>query len=141
MFKKGFLILVAGLFLITSCNEDKADVAEQSKALTQSTVYYFHSNARCMSCHKIENYTKEVFEENFKDKLDLKIVNIDEQANRHFINDYQLYTKSVVLVKVKEGKEVGYKNLDKVWNYFRDEKQFKKYMKNEIDTFLINQGE
>ena len=140
MIKKGFLVLVAGLFLITGCKEDKPDAFEQAKALTQSTVYYFHGNARCMLCHKIENYTKEVFEENFKDKLKLKIVNTDEPNNKHFITDYGLYTKSVVLVKIKNGKEIGYKNLDKIWNYLGDENKFKTYIREEIEAFLINIG-
>lgn len=141
MFKKGFLILVAGLFLLTGCKEQEIDTAQKTQVFNQSTIYYFHGNARCLSCHKIENYTNDVFDEFFKDKLDLQIVNIEESSNKHFITDYGLYTKSIILVKVKNGKEIGYKNLDKVWNYLGNEEKFKSYIKYEIKTFLFNTGD
>ena len=32
-------------------------------------VYYFYTNFRCTSCHKIEQYTKQAIEEYFKDEL------------------------------------------------------------------------
>ncbi len=31
--------------------------------------YYFHGNVRCPTCHKMEQYTKEAIEKNFKDEL------------------------------------------------------------------------
>ena len=65
-----------------------------------------------------------------------KAVNIEKEGNAHFIEDYQLYTKSVVLSLVKDGKEVKYKNLTKVWEYLRDKTKFEDYEKEEIKDFL-----
>jgi len=101
-------------------------------------VYYFHNNVRCSTCHKIENYTRDVFEKNFKDKYIFKIINIDDDENKHFINDYALYTKSVVLVKNKDDKEVSFINLPKVWDNIRNEDNFKNYLKTQMDSFLNN---
>ncbi len=136
MLKKGFLILIGGLFLMTGCKEE-AKAVQKVSALYQSTVYYFHGNARCMSCYKIEKYTTEVFNENFKDKFDYKIVNTDNSDNKHFLEDYQLYSKALVLVKIKDGKEVGFKNLDKIWVHLGNEALFKSYVKDEITQFLL----
>ena len=92
---------------------------------------------RCASCYAIENYAKQVFCEDFAQGLRLEMVNVENAENRHFITDYQLYTKSIVLVKIKNGKKVAYKNLSKIWNYLGDEVKFKSYLRQEIKNFLL----
>lgn len=104
-------------------------------------VYYFHTTARCLSCHKIEQYTKEALEKFFFDdmtvgKIELQIINTEEPQNKHFIQDYQLYTKSVVLSKVVNGKEVKFKNLEMVWKSLKNKNKFYEYIKNETNSFI-----
>ena len=108
-------------------------------------VYYFMTSQRCPSCMKIEAFTKEAVEQNFSEKLaekDLvwKIVKVDEPQNRHFIQDYQLYTKSVVLVRYRDGKQVEWKNLDKVWNLLGDKVAFQDYITGEVKAFIGTEG-
>ncbi len=103
--------------------------------------YYFHGNARCPTCHKMEQYTKEAIEENFKDELAngllvVKTVNVEEKENEHFVNDYQLYTKALIISRVKNGKETQHKNLAKIWEYVRDKKKFFNYVTTEINNYL-----
>ncbi|MFA5270946.1 MAG: nitrophenyl compound nitroreductase subunit ArsF family protein [Candidatus Omnitrophota bacterium] len=103
--------------------------------------YYFHGNVRCYTCHKLEEYSKEAIEQNFKDalssgKLEFKVVNVDEKTNAHFIDEYQLYTKSLVLSLIKNGKEIKSKNLDKIWEYVGDKKKFFEYVTKETRDFL-----
>ena len=104
-------------------------------------VYYFMTTQRCQNCMKIESYTKEAVQEQFSEKLNnetmiLKMVNVDEPQNRHFIQDYQLYTKSVVLVRYRDGKQVEWKNLDRIWNLLGDETAFKEYVVREVKAFV-----
>jgi len=94
-----------------------------------------------VSCHKIEQYTKESLEKYFFDeiasgKVDFQMINVDELQNKHFIQDYKLYTKSVVLSKVSDGKEVEFKNLDKVWNLLGSKDKFYEYIKDETNGFI-----
>ena len=103
--------------------------------------YYFHGSFRCSSCRFIEQNTesalKQYFAEELKSgKLVFKHVNIEEKENKHFINHYQLYTKSVILSLVKDGKEVKWKNLDKVWHILNDKNKFHNYIKSETQGFL-----
>ena len=103
--------------------------------------YYFHGNARCPTCHKMEQYTKETIEQNFKDELTngllvVKAVNVEEKENEHFVNDYQLYTKSLVISKIEDGKETQHKNLEKIWEYVRDKERFFDYVASEIKAYL-----
>ena len=138
MFKK-LIFLVIGAVLLTGCNEDNQNITNGLQELNKSTVYYFHGDIMCMSCHKIESYTKQIYDENFKNDFDLKIVNTDRPENKHFVKDYGLYTQSIILVRVnKNGEGTEYKNLDKVWSYVENENKFKNYVKNEIQSFLVN---
>ena len=52
------------------------------------------------------------------------------------MKDYQLYTKSVVLSLVKDGKEQKYENLPKIWEYVGDTDTFYTYIKTETDEYL-----
>ena len=62
--------------------------------------------------------------------------NLDEDANAHFIDDYKLFTKSLVLVRYENGQQTKWKNCDKVWELLHDEAAFKKYVESEVASFL-----
>ena len=105
------------------------------------TVYYFHGDFRCSSCHSIEQNTDTAIKTNFAQdlengKLIYKVINIDSEENKHYIEDYGLYTKSVVLSLVKNGKELKHKNLDKVWQYLGKKQKFYDYIISETKAFL-----
>jgi len=113
----------------------------QSASSTQVIVYYFHTTSRCPTCYKIEQYTQEAVEQYFNEEilagtLIFKTINFDEKENKHFIKDYQLYTKSVVISMIKEGKEVKFNNLTKIWEYVRDKEKFYEYIKIETAKYL-----
>lgn len=102
--------------------------------------YYFHSNFRCVSCKKIEEYSRAAIEEGFAKelndgKLQFEVVNVEEPLNRHFIRDYSLVTKSLVLVLKDGDKQVKYKNLDLVWQLLNSRDDFIAYVQNEVRGF------
>ncbi|MCM8760565.1 MAG: nitrophenyl compound nitroreductase subunit ArsF family protein [Candidatus Omnitrophica bacterium] len=104
-------------------------------------VYYFHTNFRCPSCYNMEKWTRELVDSDFQGeqaigKLTLKIINVETKGNKHYISDYGLFTKSVVLSLVKDGKEVKFNNLGKVWDFLRSGDKFKAYVKDEISKYL-----
>jgi len=103
--------------------------------------YYFHGNFRCNTCRKIEQYSRESVELYFSEQLkagDLtfKVINTDEPENKHFVEDYQLYTRSLIIAEFKDGKQVKWKNLAKVWDYLNDKEKFYEYVKSEIQNYL-----
>lgn len=103
--------------------------------------YYFHGTFRCPTCHKLEQYSKEAIETNFKDALDsgtleFTVVNVETKGNEHYMRDYQLYTKSLVLSLVSGGKELKAKNLEEIWEYVGNKQKFFDYVKSEIQEFL-----
>jgi len=105
-------------------------------------VYYFHGNMRCRTCVAFEQYTKDALDEFFagkmkEGKLIYKVVNVDDNENEHFIRDYSLTTKSVVLAKFTDGKEVKWKNLDEIWKLVGNKEQFINYIKSEINSMAM----
>ena len=65
-----------------------------------------------------------------------KSLNTDDPWNNHFVKDYELFTKSVVVSEVVNGKEVRWKRLDKVWDLLDDQKEFTKYIEDEVRGYL-----
>jgi hypothetical protein len=114
--------------------------AGQAKG-AQVVVFYFHGIFRCPTCHKLEQYSKEAIEINFKEalasgKLEFKIINTEDKGNEHYADEYQLYTKSLILSLVKDGKEIKWKNMDKIWEYVGKKDKFIDYVKNEVSGLL-----
>ncbi len=147
------IILTAILFCIHPVNADKSGDTNKNQILLQKTsknkkelsskiiAYYFHGIRRCRTCIKIESTTRSVIQDKFKNEfkngtLEWQTVNVDREENKHFIKKYNLYTRSVVLVKIKAGKQSDWKNLEKVWQLIHKDDSFKKYIIDEVKTFL-----
>ena len=148
--RKYFFMMASFLFFIgavlamggvskqgTPAHTDATTAAQGNRVIA----YYFHGNIRCYTCHTMEKYSKEAIEANFKDalssgKLEFKVVNTEERGNEHYVSDYQLYTKSLVLSLIKDGKEIESKNLTKIWEHVRNKQEFFEYVTEEVNNFL-----
>ncbi len=117
-----------------------SQVAEKSRN-AKVIAYYFHGTFRCTTCRTIEKYSKEAIEHYFANELkngtlEFKSLNVEEAENRHYIQDYQLFSRSLVISLVKQDKEVTWKNLTDVWKLVRDKDKFFQYVKDEAEKFL-----
>jgi hypothetical protein len=96
-------------------------------------VTYFTSDVRCASCHQIEALTRQSVEKHFAGELAagkvlFRVVNIDQPENRHFEDDYDLVSKTVVVSRRSGGRESGWTNLQGVWELLGDEAEFDAYV-------------
>ncbi len=103
-------------------------------------VYYFHGTRRCPTCRKIEEYTNDAVAEGFTEELQSgaiiwRVVNVEEPGNEHFIDDYRLSTKSVVLVRLAGGREADWKNLSRIWDLVGERAAFMAYIQDEVKRF------
>jgi hypothetical protein len=134
-------ISVVAIFALKSAPQAKAAEPKSSTdSANKVMVYYFHGTSRCYTCLNMEKYSREAIEANFKDalqsgKITFQAVNVEERGNEHFVKDYQLYTKTLILSLVKDGKEVKSKNLDKIWEYAHNKPKFIDYVTAEINAF------
>jgi hypothetical protein len=111
----------------------------------KTVVYYFHATKRCLTCRTIESYTEEAITSGFGDqiadgKMEWKSINLDLPENEHFVEDYQLATRTVVLVEKKNGTDIRWSRLDRVWELVHDKEQFVSYIRDETDDFLADQN-
>ncbi len=103
--------------------------------------YYFHTTYRCPTCRRIEAYSKQAIESAFARELadgriEFRLVNIEIPENRHYVQDYNLFTKSLVLARMKDGKQVEWSNLDRVWELNGDQAAFLRYVQQGIRAYL-----
>jgi hypothetical protein len=118
-----------------------AEEAPAASAADGVVAFYFHGNTRCATCKKIEAYADEAIHTGFVQALEAsaltwRVVNVEEPDNRHFIEDFQLVTRSVVLAEYRDEKVVRWKSLDKVWQLVRNKDGFTRYVQSETREFL-----
>ena len=123
--------------------EAAAPVAEASAPARESQllVYYFHTNVRCPSCLKIEDLTRRTVDQWFdgpvrEGLVAWRPVNIEEAGNEHFIDEYELTVKSVVIVDWRDGRAARWKNLGRVWELLDDDEAFVTYVRDEVGAWL-----
>lgn len=115
--------------------------ATPSAASHRVVAYYFYTSFRCASCRAIEAWSRAAIEEGFADeirdgRLVWRAVNTDEKANKHFVKDFKLYTKSLVLVDEVRGRPAEWRNLEQVWQLLQDRPKFVRYVQGETRSFL-----
>jgi hypothetical protein len=139
----GFVAVSIGWFVAREATntQDSGEIVQAQAPERQVMVYYFHRTARCATCLKIEELSKTSVEANFVPELqngDLAFmtVNVEEQGNEHFVNDYDLVSQAVVLVDYREGVQEKWKSLDRTWDLVHTEDEFTVYVRDEVRAFL-----
>jgi len=97
------------------------------------TVYYFHGDRRCVTCNKIEDMARKAVEEKFAPEMAagtivFKSVNVDEPENEHFVRDFGLDSKIVVMQK---GDRV--EKFQDVWALVGTPEKFTAYIQNGME--------
>lgn len=119
----------------------KPQKGKEAKETSQFIAYYFFTNQRCASCLRIEQWAQEAVTRNFEDeiksgRLQWRPVNIQQEENEHFIQDFQLFTKSVIIAEYRDGKPVRWENLQDVWQLLRDKPKYLAYVAGGIKAFM-----
>jgi len=104
-------------------------------------VYYFYTTNRCPTCVKLEALADETIKEYFSQelfggRLDWRVINTDLKESQHYLKDYKLYTKSIILSLIRDGKQVEWKNLPEIWELVHDPEAYGAYVEKEIRTYL-----
>jgi hypothetical protein len=115
-------------------------VAGPAKA-NRVVAYYFHVTARCTTCRTIQAYTEEALKVGFtgalaSGDLEFRPVNIQRPENRHFVQDYKLYARSVVIARFSDGRQTEWKNLENVWDLIESKPAFVSYVRRQVREYL-----
>jgi hypothetical protein len=104
-------------------------------------VYYFDADFRCETCDNLKAYTLEALETHFAEELKTgtiawQIHNTDRPVNEHFVSKYSLYSKSVVLVRMQDGKPEKSENLKRIWDLVYDKPAYIEYIRTSTQDLL-----
>lgn len=105
------------------------------------TVINFHGTERCPTCLHIGALSRSVVAEEFSaevgdGRLAWVTIDYDEPGNAHFMQDYDLVSSNVVVVRHAAGRELGWSRLDEVWSLNHDEPAFRAYVQAAVDEAL-----
>ena len=89
----------------------------------------------------ISAYSKEAItgafpEELASKKLIWREVNTDQDEHKHFVEDFQLVTKALVLVELRNGEVIRHKDLKQIWQLVGNKEGFIKYVRDETREFI-----
>lgn len=104
-------------------------------------VTYFHGDVRCPTCRKLETLSREAVEQGFAKEITagavvFQAVNVDRAENKHFVEDYKLVTKSLIVADGRDGKPGRWVNLEKIWDLVGSHDAYMTYVRGTVRDLL-----
>ncbi len=102
-------------------------------------VYYMHPTFRCVTCNQIEAMAGELVRTDFaKELADGRIEwrKVNFQGDEDLAKRYNVASSTVVVVRLRDGKETGHQNLDRVWTLSGNRDEFARYVSGAIREAL-----
>ena len=107
----------------------------------QVVIYYFHRKFRCQSCEVLEQTLQNTITVKYADqfgtgRLAMCVVNLDDPENRYFLDEFEILSNSVVIVRKKSGAVSNFKTLETIWGVSEDSEAISHLLILEMDHFL-----
>ncbi len=137
--KKTSYFIIVLILMMSGLTINQAD-GKNTKPKNYVKVVYFHGDYRCATCNKLEVYSEETVKNYFaKDAESGKVVwaaiNFDKKENNHFVDIFNLYNQSLIIMKYENGKLKDWKNLQKIWKLVGNKSKYFEYVKKEIEDY------
>lgn len=102
---------------------------------------YMHLNYRCPSCLKLERWSSLAIQRDLRDsvkagRLQWSTQNMETPEGSALADKVGLTTKALVLMEMRGGRMVRFKELKDTWKNLRDSTAFAAYVKYEALLFL-----
>lgn len=149
-----WLLLIGAVAVAAQETANSAAVSAKAESSVDTTLtvnagshkviaYYFHGNARCETCLKLESMTQKAVEGKFgkavkSGEVEFQVINVELPENEHFRDDFDLITRSVVIADTWNGKAVRYQNMERRYELLENKSAFMKYISGQIKKYLQN---
>lgn len=103
-----------------------------NKGENKVIVYAVHMTFRCPECNQIEWFARALVENEFKDQLDrgeMEFRAVDYMQNTEFALRYNISSSTIVISKIVNGEETGFKRLDEVWTKVGNRDEYFDYVR------------
>jgi hypothetical protein len=119
----------------------KASAVQPGTLPDRVVVYYLHGTRRCRTCMGIQATIEKTVQERFGAEiasgvLSFQEANIDTEDNKHFIQDFQLTSSSMVVTAKKGEATVKWQDCPGVWEHAHDEPALAAYAEKQIRSYL-----
>lgn len=126
-----FSTAVVLISLVAICTNTHAQQKQGVAPAIQ--VYQFHLEHRCVSCRKIELFTRKTLADYFP-SLNLTLINVEDKKNEKMASEFQVFGSALFLYNPQTGKK---KNLtESAFLNVGNEIQFKAILKKQINDFI-----
>ena len=117
-----------------STNSNTAGVVGQQQ--DGLTAIYFHAKHRCTTCETIETFAHDALQSEIEQgNIGWAVADYTAEENQATVEQCKVLASTVVLVDLKDGKIVRWKNLEQVWDYTDDAKAFESYINKSWSEF------
>ena len=100
-------------------------------------VFYNDTNMTCENCPQTISLIEQVYDNNYQNDYNLFVIDYGNDDEYNFISTYQLSKPlEIVLVRINDGAEFGYKKLEGLNYRISDPLNFADELKFQIDSFL-----
>jgi hypothetical protein len=104
-------------------------------------VLFFHPSERCAACDEMERLARATLERHFAGEtaeglVAMRSVNLDSPVGRRMRERLGLYTSTLALVRVRDGREQGTEKLSEAWQVPGPEGSFVEKMKSALSRAL-----
>lgn len=102
---------------------------------------YFHRRFRCPACEVIQNGIDEALRDHFAEQVKngavtWRVINLDDKGNEHYPETYDFFYNTLIVAEERNGKDIRYKNLQKVYEFESDIPALKEYVRKEVEEYL-----
>jgi len=118
----------------------QAELAHVEDGHPSVIVYFFDSDKECTTCTNLKEYAYEALQTYFPSQLasgDIawRALNVDQPENEHYVTEFGLYSKSVVVVRIEDEQQTEWKNLESIWDLVYDKPAYIEYIRAEVQDF------
>jgi len=104
--------------------------------------YYFHGDRRCRTCLGIQSAIEQTIRERFAaetalGKLAYREVNIDQEINKPFVQQFQLSFSTLIVATMTGDKTLQWENCEKAWEYSHEPPRLMDYAAERIKANLV----